>query len=184
MNYYNLFGPYSNTPYIFKASKFIFDENVNFKSLSILSNFQIAKLKRNSIVDTFKAINCIKENKKWTDLEKIGFMEEMIRCKFNNQIPACGVNEYKKQISERYNVSINKLGSTMVIFITHIKKGLNPSLLDYFSWNELFLYTYTKIEESDMGNHIIYKKDRLLDDFNKNKLTIQELEIYRELYNT
>lgn len=154
--YFEYFGPHSEkipcsySTLVDTRSKDLLD----MKSICIVSDLQINKVIRDFTVSTFQNIDYIKKDKYWTIAEKVGFMEEMFRYKFNYMIPdERDSEEYLMDISRRYNIQISKLKSTMAIFIYNIRNGSNSDLLNYFSWYEIFMYNYSD------------NKEKLLQDF-------------------
>lgn len=171
INYHLVLGPNSDiVPYY--STGIIDDKKIRYRTIQLVSNLQLAKIERNTIVNTFKSINYKRINK-WDKYSTIGFMEEMIRLKFKKNIPDnLDEDQYSDQISERYSIPKHKLKSTMSILITNIKRGYDQyNLLSYFDWFELFQYRYLNNEE------------QLKQDFIYHKLNNIEEEIYRQLYN-
>lgn len=169
--YHSAMGP--NRPLIpFYSTRIIYGKKVRYRTIQVVSNLQLAKIERNTIVDTLRSIN-FKRINNWDKYITIGFMEEVLRLNSRKNIPeSLNEDSYLKDIAFRYSIPVNKVRSTMSILITNIKRGYDKfGLLDYFDWFELFQYKYKDNEE------------QLKQDFEDNKLNEKEEEIYRQIYN-
>lgn len=152
---------------------------------------KINENKRNMIVKTLYDINYQRGDNDWAPSVIVAFMTEMFTyfvsdCVISTRVGAYKGNpiiyvhypedseDYKKaleNVSKRYNVPINKFKTYMAVFLNNYRKGNDTANLDkYFTKYELYSWIYRDPE-------------KLQKDVEAKKLTEEELEIVKQLYN-
>lgn len=124
---------------------------------------------RNTIVNTLRKTNYKRNQEKWNSFTAIGFMQEVINLYNIGQDEM--FNEKAKEISDRYNVPINRFKTQIALFITNLEQGNDKfGILDYFTIYDIVNWKYRDL-------------DKLQEDVQNNKIPENELQAIKELYN-
>ena len=145
------------------------------KYLSVVSDLYLKKCKRKNIVKTLQDINYRRETNKWNESTGIGFITEVMEC-YKNEMSSFEVyskefvEDYKKEISERYNVPENKLKVQLGLILTNYKNGVDPyNIYRYFEPYEIVMWKYRNIKN-------------LNEALENGKITEEELNLIKDIY--
>lgn len=136
-------------------------------------------VKRQTIVKTLKDIKYERKDTKWTSCTAIAFMEEVMSIEmlfevYNFSLQIKHNSDLEKiclDISNRYNVPISRFNTQLALFIRNWEQGNDKfEISEYFSIYEIVKWKYRDV-------------DKLQQDIENNKITDEELQAIRKLYN-
>lgn len=137
--------------------------NLDHKDLIVTSTYFSNITTRRTIVNTLRNINYKREDG-WTEQVAIAFMEEVISLYLYE-----GNDDYikdeEKDISERYNVPVNRLKTQIALFLNNLENGRDKfNIYSYFSAYEIVKWKYRDMNklQQDIEEDKLSLTDRIL----------------------
>lgn len=137
--------------------------NLDHKDLIVTSTYFSNITTRRTIVNTLRNINYKREDG-WTEQVAIAFMEEVISL-YLYEGDDDYIKDEEKDISERYNVPVNRLKTQIALFLNNLENGRDKfNIYSYFSKYEIVKWKYRDINklQQDIEEDKLSAMDRIL----------------------